>query len=376
MNSDSLTSRAVVQVGPRKLELHRFPVPEIGDDDAILRLELCGICGGDIEQYTGNLEVMGLTKGPTIPGHEPLGLIERIGERAAQRWNVSVGDRVAVEPLIPCGECEACLADDYTRCTGWGRVYSHGLIGVDTSPTLFGGYSEFMYLHPNSRVHKMSKSLPATVAGLFNPLAAGVRWGCYQSDLKAGDTVVVLGSGQRGLACVVAARAAHAGTIIVSDIARAAGKLELAREFGADATVVVDEEILAERVAEVTGGRMADVVIDVSPAISSVHDALAVIRKGGTIVLAGVKSGAVLPEFDPNILLWNSITLRGVLTVDSPAYREAIQMLERDGGRLARMHTATYGLDRVADAIKHLSGEGDQPPAIHVAIDPWHTGQD
>jgi threonine dehydrogenase-like Zn-dependent dehydrogenase len=368
----ALASRAVVQTGVGRFEVHEFGVPEVGPDDGLLRLELCGICGSDIEQYDGRFDEMGWTKGPTIPGHEPLGIVAAIGERAAARWGVGVGDRVAVEPLIPCGECEACREGARTRCSGWGRMYSYGLLDLEIEPRILGGYSEYMYLHPNTVLHKMPREMPVDVAVLFNPLAAGVRWATTTPDLQLGDTIVVLGAGQRGLACVIAARAAGAGKIIVTDIARAAGKLELARDLGADATIVADSEDVVARVSDLTGGRGADVVVDVVPvATQPILDAVAFVRNGGTIVLSGVKGGERTP-LDTDEVVRKSITLRGVFTVDSPAYRRAIRLLEVGAQPFGRLHTASYGLERAEEAIHHLAGRLDGPPAINVAIAP-HT---
>jgi len=363
-------SRAVVQTGPGHFEVHEFGVPEIAPDDGILRMELCGICGSDIEQYDGRFDAIGWTKGPTIPGHEPLGIIEAIGERAAARWGVGVGDRVAVEPLIPCGECEACREGLRTRCSGWGRMYSYGLLDTAIEPQILGGYSEYMYLHPNTVLHKMPLSMPASVAVLFNPLAAGVRWATTTPDLALGDTIVVLGAGQRGLACVIAARAAGAGKIIVTDLERSAGKLEFARELGADATIVADREDVVARVHDLTGGRGADIVVDVTPvATQPILDAVAFVRNGGTIVLSGVKGGP-RAEIDTDELVRKSITMRGVFTVDSPAYRRAILLLESGTQPFERLHTASYPLERAEEAIHHLAGRLDGPPAINVAIAP------
>ena len=84
---------AMVQTAPRKLEARELPLPEIGDEDALIRIEACGICGSDVEQYHGALRI----PLPVVPGHEPLGIVEKIGDRAAMRWGVDVGDRVAVE---------------------------------------------------------------------------------------------------------------------------------------------------------------------------------------------------------------------------------------------------------------------------------------
>jgi threonine dehydrogenase-like Zn-dependent dehydrogenase len=363
-------SRAVVQTGPGHFEVHEFGVPEIGPDDGILRMELCGICGSDIEQYDGRFDAIGWTKGPTIPGHEPLGIVAAIGERAAARWGVGVGDRVAVEPLIPCGECEACREGLRTRCSGWGRMYSYGLLDTAIEPQILGGYSEYMYLHPNTVLHKMPLSMPASVAVLFNPLAAGVRWATTTPDLALGDTIVVLGAGQRGLACVIAARAAGAGKIIVTDLERSAGKLEFARELGADATIVADREDVVARVHDLTGGRGADIVVDVTPvATQPILDAVAFVRNGGTIVLSGVKGGP-RAEIDTDELVRKSITMRGVFTVDSPAYRRAIRLLESGTQPFERLHTASYPLERAEEAIHHLAGRLDGPPAINVAIAP------
>jgi threonine dehydrogenase-like Zn-dependent dehydrogenase len=363
-------SRAVVQTGVGSFELQEFPRPVVGPDDAVLRMELCGICGSDIEQYDGRFEAQGWVKGPTIPGHEPLGVIDKIGERAAERWGVRVGDRVAVEPLIPCERCEACRSGERTRCNGWGRVYSYGLLGTEIEPTLLGGYAEHMYLHPNSVVHRVPSSLNPQIAVLFNPLAAGIRWAAVESDLRLGDTIVILGCGQRGLAAVIAARAAGAGRIIVTDLDRAAAKLELARDLGAHETIVADRENVVERVQELTGGRLADVVLDVTPvATQPILDAIEIVRNGGTIVLAAVKGGA-LAAIDNDRIVFKSITLRGVFTVDSASYREAIRLLVQGSAPFARMRTATYPLERAEEAIHHLAGRLDGPPAINVAIAP------
>src|ERR1700675_4446481 len=96
------TTRAVVQTGTRSLEMRELPLPEIGADDALLRVEACGICGSDYEQFAGALPV----RFPVIPGHEPVGRIAEIGANAAKKWGVAVGDRVSVEALVPCGQCE------------------------------------------------------------------------------------------------------------------------------------------------------------------------------------------------------------------------------------------------------------------------------
>ena len=123
----SAKSLAMVQTGPRKLEARDLPLPEIGDEDALLRIEACGICGSDVEQYHGALPL----PFPLIPGHEPLGIVEKIGDRAAARWGVDVGDRVAVETMLPCKFCKECLTGRYHLCRTR-RIYSY--IPLDQAP--------------------------------------------------------------------------------------------------------------------------------------------------------------------------------------------------------------------------------------------------
>jgi threonine dehydrogenase-like Zn-dependent dehydrogenase len=361
----------VVFEGPGKFGVHEFGLPEVKNDDAVLRVEFCGICGTDIAHYDGLLDEWGLTQGRTIPGHEPIGIIEQVGPDAAAKWRVKAGDRVAVEPLIPCERCEDCLSGESTKCSGWGKVFAYGMIPADIDPGLYGGYAEHLYLHPNARVHKVSQSLPAPVASLFNPLGAGFRWAYSEPNLQVGETIVILGSGQRGLMSVVAARTAGAGLVIVTDVAAAEQKLDFALELGADAVVVVDREDLAERVSALTGGRMADVVLDATPADSAFHDALRVVRNGGTVILAGSKHGRPSPGIEPDLICIKSVTIRGVLSVDSLSYRRAIRLLERGSAYpFAKMHTATYPLEAAAEAVEHLAGRAGHGTALHVGIAP------
>src|SRR5262249_8209901 len=137
-------------------------------------------------------------------------------------------------------------------------------IPLSEPPGLWGAYSQYLFVHRNSVVHKVDESLPASTAVMFNPLGAGFRWAVEMPHTGPGDTVLVLGPGQRGLASVIACREAGAHQILVTGLAADARKLALAREFGADHTIDVENEDAVARVRELTGGQGADVVVDVS----------------------------------------------------------------------------------------------------------------
>src|SRR3989442_8717998 len=149
-----------------------------------------------------------------------------------------------------------------------------------------------MYLDPLSIVHRVRKDIPASLAVMFNPLGAGFRWAVEIPATGPGDSVLVLGPGQRGLASVVAARAAGADTIIVTGLSRDARKLALARELGADHVIDVEREDARARVRELTGGRGAEVVIEGTPnppepGAEGPH----YLAAGGGLVPAGRKGG-------------------------------------------------------------------------------------
>jgi threonine dehydrogenase-like Zn-dependent dehydrogenase len=361
------TARAIVQTAPRQLELREFPIPDIDGDSGLLRVEACGICGSDVEQYTGVLPV----RLPVIPGHEPLGIIEKIGDRAAKRWNVNTGDRVAVETLIPCGHCRACIEGRYQVCRGRGGMFGYSYVPLSHPPSLWGAYADYMYLDPFSIVHRMRKDIPAPLAVMFNPLGAGFRWAVEIPDTGPGDTVLILGPGQRGLASVIAARTAGADTIIVTGLTRDAGKLALAKELGADHVIDVEAEDARRRVAELTGGRGADVVVEVSASSPEpVAQALYYAATGGRVVLAGVKGFKAVPDFISDLIVVKEITIKGAFGVTSKSYDSAIRLIESGRVPLEKMHTHDFGLEEAERAIQMLGGEVPGESSIHSCLLP------
>jgi threonine dehydrogenase-like Zn-dependent dehydrogenase len=367
------TSRAIVQTGPRKLELRELPVPDVDDDSGLLRVEACGICGSDVEQYTGLLPV----PLPVVPGHEPLGTIERIGDRAARRWGVNVGDRVAVEALIRCGHCPACIDGRYQSCRGRGGMFGHGYVPLDRPPGLWGAYADYMYLDPFSIVHRISKDIPASLAVMFNPLGAGFRWAVEMPGTGPGDTVLILGPGQRGLASVIAARAAGADRVIVTGLSRDAHKLRLARELGADHVIDVEAEDARARIRALTGGRGADVVVEVSSnSPAPVAEALHYVATGGRIVLAGVKGFRAVPDFVSDLAVVKEATIMGAFGVTRRSYEAAIRLIESGRVPLRKLHTHDFGLGDAEQAIQTLAGELSGEPSIHSCIVPAMTAAD
>ncbi len=355
---------AMVQTAPRKLEAQDLPIPEIGHDSGLLRLEACGICGSDVEQFNGDLR----TPMPAIPGHEPLGVIEQIGDGAARRWGVDVGDRVAVETMLSCRFCPACLEGRYHLCRTR-RIYSY--IGLEQEHGLWGAYAQHMVLDPAAIVHKVDPKLPPEHAVLFNPMGAGYRWAVEVPATQPGQTVMILGPGQRGLASVIACRDVGAGTIVVTGLEADERKLELAREFGADHTIDVQNENAKQRIREITDGRGADVVVDVSAyATEPVAESLDYVAMGGTIVLAGVKGFKPIDQFISDKIVMKEIRVQGAIGVTSTGYRAAINLIESGRVPIEKMHTHDFELRDAETAIRTLAREIPDEESIHSCLIP------
>jgi alcohol dehydrogenase len=365
---DSASARALVLERPRHLVIHDIPLPALGDDDALVRVEACGLCGTDHEQYTGEL-AGGFA---FVPGHETIGIIETIGPTAAQRWQVAEGDRIAVEVLQSCRACDACLAGEYTRCKRHGVADMYGFIDVDRAPGLWGGYAEYQYLAPDSMVLSLPDNLDPILATLFNPLGAGIRWGATLPGTGDGDVVAVLGPGVRGLCVAAAAREAGAGFVMVTGFGpRDAERLALASDFGADLVVdvAVDDPITALRDAT---GRLADVVVDVTAkAPAAFAQAIKLVRTAGTVVVAGTRGwGIGAPGFFPDMVVMKEIRILGALGVDTTAYRAALDLLASGRYPFADPPRRCVGLDGAADLLATMAGDQDDIPPVHGVVTP------
>ncbi len=357
-------ARAMALTSPGKLEPVDLSIPDIDADSALLRIEACGICGTDCEQFATGMRL----PMPHIPGHEPLGIIEQIGDNAAVKWGVDKGDRVAVETLLACHICNRCLSGDYHLCAQR-QVYS--TIPISEAHGLWGAYADYMILDSRSIVHKMDKSIPAEIAVMYNPLGAGFRWAVEIPETGFSESILIMGPGQRGLAAVIAAKAAGAGKIIVTGLAADANKLALAKKFGATHIIDVENEDLRSRIKDITEATGVDIVLDVTPnATNPIGDAINAVRAGGRIVLAGVKGFKPVPEFVSDKVVFKEIKILGAFGVTSSGYRKAIDLIEDGNVPLHLMHTHNFSVEDAETAIRTLAREIPGQESIHSCLIP------
>ncbi len=358
---------ALVLEGPRQLAEQQFGLPELGDDDGLLRVEACGLCGTDHELYTGVLP----GAYPFVPGHESVGTIEALGSRAAQRWGVRVGDRVAVEVFLSCGVCEPCTSGQYRRCLSHGLGRTYGFIPTSKAPGLWGGYAQYQYLAPDSILLPVPSSLEPVVATLFNPLGAGIRWGVTVPGTEPGDVVAVLGPGVRGLSACAAAKDAGAAFVMVTGVLpRDAARLDLAAEFGADLVVDAGASDPAKALRQATGDG-ADVVVDVTAkAPEALGQAVNLAKAGGTVVLAGTRGSAETPGFWPDNVVYKELRMLGALGVDTAAYRSALDLLATGRYPFADLPRRTASLKETEALLQVMAGTDGVPAPVHGVVVP------
>ena len=278
------TSRGATLIGPDKLEVREYPLPEVLPDGALVAVEMAGVCGTDVKYLHGKRQQMPL---PIILGHEILGRVVKLGAEAASihglKKEIALFSRVP--RVVALARIAAVEQRDFARSA---RVYG-GKTTCANPPHLFGGFADYIYLAPDVLVTKVSDTLPAEAAVLIGAVMAnGFQWAVRRGGLKMGDYILIQGPGQQGLACTFAARTTGAARIFVTGMAKDEKRLEMAKRFGAHRTINVEKENVLDVLREETDGAMADVVVDVSGSPQAIRTSVQCVREQGTMVLGGL----------------------------------------------------------------------------------------
>jgi threonine dehydrogenase-like Zn-dependent dehydrogenase len=353
---------SMVLYEPFKMEMREFDYPQVGVDDMVIKVDLVCICGGDPIEFSGrNVK----THLPLILGHELVGTVDTIGEGAAQSYAVKKGDKVTVEPYIVCGKCDFCLNGLYQLCTN-SRAYGVN-ISSDVPPHIWGAYGEYMLVARGSKVHKIAVGVKDEAAALSSVLGNGVRWIRTKAKVKFGETVVVIGAGAQGLATIIAAREANAGRIIVVAREKLPLKWQLASEFGASHLVDLEKDSNPlETVRSITGGKLADVVVECTGAPGLVELGLDLIRPAGRYVLVSTNGFSKVPLTTDKIV-FKEIDLFGGLG-QSWDTEPAVDIINGGRYRLDKMVTHTFPLEKAEEAMRFFMENRES--TLRVAIKP------
>jgi L-iditol 2-dehydrogenase len=324
-----------------RLEVARVPVPQPGPGEALCRVRACGICGTDLKLVHGGFRGVWPPSLPFIIGHEWSGVVAVLGP-GTERSGLAVGDRIVAENHAGCGTCPMCRSGRYNLCErvrepGF-RLYGH------TAPGALAEYA----VRPTVLLHKLPATIGDVEAALVNQGALTVH-AARRARLGPGASVAVFGPGLLGLLMVQVARAAGATRVLV--VGRGA-RLRLAAELGSDAVIDYERDDPATALREATAGRGVDCVFECSGNPATVPQALASVRRGGTVALLGLTGGAKV-ELGVDRLALDEIALLGVRSSPN-AYPAMIDLLATGAVSAKPLTTHVYPLARVHEAFTAL----------------------
>ncbi|MGF7236773.1 MAG: zinc-dependent alcohol dehydrogenase [Frankia sp.] len=349
--------RAIVFNGDETWEMREVPVPELRPGCAVLRVEATGICHSDLDQLRGHPPVPSGGVFPVVPGHEVVGRIEKITPEAAAEFGVGEGDRVGVRSLVV-------MADGTRRVYGFDFPFeTRGSRPPEEGSGLFGGYADYMELVPGSEVHKLRDDLPATELTVYECLTNAITW---IRTVRPDDILVVEGPGHMGLAAIVGAKAAGVRTVIVTGLSQDRARLDTALRVGADHAIDVEKEDVVARVGEITGGSMADVVLDAAsgnPVTLAV--AMDLVRTGGTVIEAGMKDKP-LDGFDVSKIPLRHIT---ILPGGGLDLKGACTMINEGKVPTAELLGASFPLERFEDALALMDRRIPGSDAVRLSLE-------
>ncbi|MCG8558209.1 MAG: zinc-binding dehydrogenase [Hyphomicrobiales bacterium] len=272
--------------------------PDVPANAALIQIGACGVCGTDLHILKGHWPKP--LPWPFTLGHELAGVIVEKGTSLTADFMgkpLEVGSKVMLPPLMPCGSCDYCVhyPENANKCLT--PVYYGRYLGFDKAPHLWGGWAEHVYVDldmlPGTKIYKLPDDMPLLLGSLSEPLTSCIRSvnrAIEAGRFRWGDTVVVQGTGPIGILAIAAAQEMGAGRVIAVG-APEEPRLRLARAFGAEATVDIEEHVTSEariaRVRDIVGGYGADLVLDCSGHPSAGPEGIEFLRDGGTFVEMG-----------------------------------------------------------------------------------------
>jgi threonine dehydrogenase-like Zn-dependent dehydrogenase len=314
------------------LEIQQFPDPPApGPGEAIVEVDLAGICGTDVHLWLGQLPITL----PVILGHETAGRLIALGDGLKADWTgqpLLNGDRITWASSIVCGECFYCRQKRQpTRCLSR-KAYGISYPSTE-APHLRGGYAGKIHLRAGTAIFRLPDSLPSeAVVGAGCGLVTAIH-GIERCPVEWGDVVVVQGAGPVGLAALAVARQAGASRVVV--VGGPAHRLELARSFGADMTLdIADLRTPAERVKavlDVTGGFGADIVIECVGHPEAVNEGIEMCRDGARFLVLGQYANAGNISFNPHTITRKQLQIAGSWGFEPRHVHKAITLLDRTG---------------------------------------------
>jgi len=327
--------KAAVYYSQRDIRIEEMPIPEIGENEVLVEMKACGICGSDLMDWYLK------TRAPLVLGHEPTGVITKKGSEVK---DFNVGDRVFVHHHVGCLKCHYCLHGDYTLCEQFHQT--------NIKP---GGFAEYFKVpKPNLQIDtlKIPDTLPFDEATLIEPIGCCLK-ALKECTIQKGDSVAIIGVGATGIIHTALSKIYGASKTIVSDLIDY--RLKMAEKFGADITVNLKKEKLNEIVKAETDGRGVDIAIITAPSIEAYKAGLDICRKGGKLcVFAPTKPNEYL-QVSPKELFFREIQIIPSYSTSHLETRAALELLTSGKLNVKDLITHRFRLIEAAEAFKTAS---------------------
>ena len=321
--------KAAVYLGPGHLEIRDVPIPPVGENEVLIKVAYCGICGTDVHIYHGDGGAANVNP-PLIIGHEFSGIVEKVGGNVTK---LKIGDKVSVNPNDMCGECYFCH-------NGMEHFCEH-FTGIGT--TVNGGFAEYC-VASESTVYK-TETLDLLQASMVEPLSCCVH-GIDLCGIKPGDTVLIMGTGPIGLIMLQLAKLAGAGMVIAT--ARSEKKSELAKSMGADRVINVSTEDLEAEIAALC--RNLNCVIECVGNPGTIEQAISVAGKGATVMLFGLTGPDAKIEIKPDMIFKKELRITSSF-INPYTYSRSINLLNTAKIDVTSMIKNIIPLEKLEDAL-------------------------
>ncbi|MBI5116082.1 alcohol dehydrogenase catalytic domain-containing protein [Candidatus Poribacteria bacterium] len=343
--------RVAMYYNNNDIRIEEQPKPSIGPGEVLMRIEASGICGSDV------MEWYRIKKAPLVLGHEVAGEIVEVGQGVTR---YKVGDRIAASHHVPCNTCHYCLSGRHTVCDT--------LRATNFDPGGFAEYVRLPAINVDRGVYPLPDDMPYDGATFIEPLACVLR-AQRITRLQPGQSVLVVGSGMTGLLHANLAKASGAGCVMATDIS--GYRLEAALQFGADLSIDASEDV-PKMVRKFNDGKLADIVIVCTGAVSAVSQALQSVDRGGTVLFFAPTSPELKIPVDVNELFFrNGVTLTSSYAGSPADHMTALQIIRSHSVKVREMITHRLSLEETGLGFKLVA---DAKKSMKVIIEPQRIG--
>jgi len=334
----------------KQLDLVDLPVPAPAEDELLIRIKACGICGSDVHGYDGST---GRRLPPIVMGHEAAGIVEAVGSAVT---GFQIGDRVTFDSTVYCGKCFFCARGQFNLCD------QREVIGVSTPAfRRMGAFAEYVAV-PARIAYALPENFPFAHAALIEAVSVAVHAAAL-SPIESDDTVVIVGAGMIGLLTLQAVRQTSAGRVFVLDIDDT--RLSLAASLGATKTLNARSIDIIQTLQKLTTGRGADVALECVGTTDAIKLAVESVRKGGAVTLVGNVSPTI--ELGLQSVVSRQIRLQGSCASNGE-YPECIDLMASGKIRVDSLISAVAPLEQGASWFERLYGR--EPGLLKIVLEP------